>query len=146
MVAETAQASQSIDYVNLGTNLGILIGFIVAAVLGIKKGLKTFAKSGDAALKASGASVAAATILENQTLAMWSESNREVADALALVAEQMERLTFTIRDHEKMMVSHKDALYVNRDNMVALRPEFSDLRHQIERLRDAIDRDQRLRS
>lgn len=136
MLAIVPQAAQSLDYVSLATNAGIAVGFIVAMILGIKKGLDTFREKGDAAIKKHGATVAAATLLENQTLNEWSGSNREVANAL--------------QDLKDMLAEVRSALYHSRDTtreaseayarcIHETNRELAELRHQIEMLRNRIE-------
>lgn len=116
MVTEAAQTAQSLDLVALGTNLGILLGFIVAAILGIKRGIKLIGKGGKEAPNRS--HLAAATLLENQTLLLWSESNRDVREALDELKEQIGKNT--------------EALYSTRNGVGAAATELA---HQIELLR-----------
>ena len=113
-----AEAAHSLDYTSLATNVGIAIGFVVAAVLGIKKGLDTFKTKGEDAIKGHTANVAAAKLLENQTLNEWSESNCEVVRAL--------------QEHGRELVELRRAIYKHTDAM-------SELRHQVERVRDRMD-------
>lgn len=113
------EATQSLDLVSLGTNLGIFLGFIVAAILGLKRGLKLVGKT-EAAAK-SGTSL---SLVECQTLLFWTESNRAVAEALADVKSAI----YALRDS---MVSHA-SLTANHQR------ELAELRHEIELLRSQL--------
>ena len=108
------EVTQSLDVVTLASNFGILLGFIVAAALGIKKGLRAFARGDDRPAQR-GAHDAVAHLLENQTLREWSETNRAVIESLAQL---------------------KSTLYLHRDALATHGSELAELRHQVERLRD----------
>lgn len=129
MTAQASQVAASLDIPSLATNLVILCGFIAATIAGVWKGLKSI--KSDKSPTPAPPEFGAVKILENATLNEWSGSNKEVALAI-------DRLTQVTAAHRETMESHKAALYVNRDNMVILQAEFAELRHQIERLRDAL--------
>ena len=115
MIEAAEVASQPLDYAVLATNVGIFLGFIVAAILGIKKGLETFKSKTDEGSKRDGARVAAATILETQTLDFWSQSNTDMAEA--------------VRENTREIVELRRALYKHAEDM-------NEMRHQVERVRD----------
>lgn len=62
------------------------------------------------------------TILENTTILLWSESNRSVTEALEAVVSKLE--------------STVHAINYNTDAVREMCEDLTELRHQIERLRD----------
>lgn len=118
MIEAAEVASQPLDYAVLATNVGIFLGFIVAAILGIKKGLETFKSKTDEGSKQDGARVAAATLLETQTLDFWSQSNTDMAE--------------TLRECTREIVELRRAIYKHAE-------DTKELRHQVERVRDRMN-------
>lgn len=105
---------------------GVLIGSIITAWAGIRKAYRDLKKSesNPAIYPAASKEVVGATLLENYTLLMWSESNRSVVEALGDALEKINSLT--------------NAVNYNTDAVREGRDESKELRHQIERLRDKL--------
>lgn len=114
------EAAQSLDVVSLGTNLGIFLGFIVAAILGLKRGLKLIERT-EPRPSGSGSSL---SLVENQTLLFWTESNRAVAEALVDLRSAVFALRDTLSSHAHLMAAHER--------------ELTELRHEIALLRSRI--------
>jgi gas vesicle protein len=109
----------SLDWSSIGANIGVFLGAASALFIGIKSGLKKIAKGEiEPAPTATKKAVAAATLIETTSLLMWSESNRDVVDALNRV--------------ERTLTSMMERIDIIDD----LNKEARELRHQIERLRD----------
>lgn len=80
---QIVQAASTADLSALTANLAILVAFITAAIVGVSKGLKQFKNGDKRSLDAgSDTKIVAATLLENMTLNDWSQTNREVRDAV----------------------------------------------------------------
>lgn len=62
------------------------------------------------------------SILDTTTMLMWQESNRSVADALEATVEKLESVVHCIN--------------YSTESSRAMTKEISELRHQVERLRD----------
>lgn len=119
-----ANAAQSLDYVNLATNLGIFLSFVVAAVLGLKKGLKLFEKQ-ENELPEGPSKVIAASFVESATISLWTESNRSAV-------ESHDRLAEAVADLAEVIVKNTEAVYSARNK---ISEEVTSLSHQIELLR-----------
>lgn len=113
-------AAQSLDVASLGTNLGIFLGFIVAAILGLKRGLKLIDKTEEKVSK-SGSSL---SLVENQTLLFWTESNRAVTEALV----DLRPAVFALRDS---MLTHAQLMSLHEKEMAELRHEIALLRSRL---------------
>jgi len=89
------------DLTSIATNLGIFSLFIGAAVTGIWKALKNL-RSEEGSPEA-GHRVASAALVETTTIVMWSETNRDVTQALHRLCDQMTELTHQVeRLRDKM--------------------------------------------
>lgn len=102
-------SAASPDITAIVTNLGIFSLAIGAVVGGVWRGLKNVRKVGYSPDRPT-SQLAAATIMETTTLLMWSESNRDVCKSI-------DQLVDVLQDH---------------------RSEITELRHQMERLRDKL--------
>ena len=100
--------------------IGVLAAAIIVAYGGIRKALKDL-KSGETKVN-DRAEVVAATLMENTTLFMWSDSNHAVCAALGEVVDRLESVVNCIN------FSTEATRDMSRD--------IGELRHQIERLRD----------
>lgn len=90
MTTQTAlQAAAGVNLSTVAANLGIFITFVAVTVAGIYAGIK---KVKDGSADKTNQFVVAATILENQTLSNWSESNRSVVEALYSMRNEMREL------------------------------------------------------
>lgn len=97
------QIVSSPDFITITTNVGVFLaalGTVVAAIWTAVKKIKTLTPSDDPASKAK---FVGGSIMENHTLLMWSESNRDVIDAL--------------RDHQKEMMELRFAIVQLRDTL-----------------------------
>lgn len=96
---------------------GVLAAAIVSAFIGIRKAIKDLRKAEEAPLAGNNpaAKVIGATILESTTLLMWSESNRDVVEAIE---------------------SQTRAINYNTEALREVCRDLGETRHQIERLRD----------
>lgn len=102
-----AHSLQSVDWTTIGTNVGVFCAAASALFMGIKTGLKKISR-GEIAPTTDKSKVAGAMLVETTSMLMWSESNRDVVEAV-------NRLCDFIQDNTR---------------------EQTELRHQIERLRD----------
>lgn len=108
-------ATQSLDLVSLGTNLGIFLGFIVAAVLGLKRGVKIIDKTEAAPIGS------AKVTVDGQVLTLWSDASRNLADSLTELRNATNSLREALASHALLTLSHQR--------------ELAELRHEIELLR-----------
>jgi hypothetical protein len=81
------------DFVTITTNAGVFlaaIGTVIAAIWTAVKKIKTFEdpKSAD--------KVIGGSIMDNTTMLMWSESNRDVAEALRETQKELMELRFAV--------------------------------------------------
>jgi hypothetical protein len=97
--------------------IGVLGGAIVVAFKGIRSAIRDLKADEKASIEAvpGGAKILGATILEHTTLLMWSESNREVTEAIDQLTRAINYNTEAQRENGRSM---------------------SEVKHQIERLRD----------
>ncbi len=109
----------SLDWGTIGANVGAFLGAATALFIGIKSGLKKISK-GEVTPESSRTQIAGATLIETTSLLMWSESNRDVVEAL-------NRMT-------AVLTNVMDRVEIVDD----LTKEAIELRHQIERLRDKL--------
>lgn len=83
------------DFITVITNAGVFlaaVGTVIAAIWSAVKKIKTV----EGATENTATKVIGATILDNTTLLMWSESNRVVAEALRDHQREMMELRFAI--------------------------------------------------
>ncbi len=113
------QVASSVDWSTLGTNVGVFFAAASALFVGIRQGLKKISK-GEIAPSQEKKQIAGATLIETTSLLMWSESNRDVVEAL------------------NRTVSSLEAMMDRIDTIEELKKEAVELRHQIERLRDKL--------
>lgn len=106
------------------TYVGVLVVALVTAFAGIRKALRDLKKdergSSHLTKDPSVERLVGGTILETTTLLMWSESNRDVGEAVR-----------GLTDMVRMMCERIDIVD-------ELKSEAVELRHQIERLRDKL--------
>lgn len=89
------------DFIAIITNVGVLlaaVGTVIAAIWSAVKKIKSVETDSKSAAKVIGGA-----ILDSTTLLMWSESNRDVAEAL--------------RDHQREMAELRFAVMQLRDTM-----------------------------
>lgn len=99
-----SNAVTSPDLVTIITNIAVFVaaaGTTIAAIWGAVKKIKTALP--EQSSTASGVKALGATIMDNTTMLMWSESNRDVVDAL--------------RDHQKEMMELRFAVVQLKDAM-----------------------------
>lgn len=90
-----ANVATSPDFVTIATNAGVFfatVGTVIAAIWSAVKKIKTVGPDQPPTSK----QIIGATILENVTLLMWSESNRDVVEALGDHQKEMMELRFAI--------------------------------------------------
>lgn len=124
------------------TYVGVLAAALVAAWAGIRKALKDLDKTdgNKVVIAPTPQAFVGGTIMETTTLLMWSESNRDVTEAL-------QGLSVCFASNIKAIEGLPDEIGIRLDHVVnainyntsASRDvcrDLAELRHQIERLRD----------
>jgi hypothetical protein len=103
--------------------VGVFATAIIVAFGGIRKALKDIGAADKTATDSPTVHrTIGGTILENTTILLWSESNRSVTEALEAVVSKLE--------------STVHAINYNTDAVREMCEDLTELRHQIERLRD----------
>lgn len=100
----------SSDFVTIATNAGVFlaaVGTVIAAIWTAVKKIKSV--SGDES-KLPGAKLMGGAILDNTTMVMWSESNRDVAEAM--------------RDGITALHAHRDEMKELRFAMIQLKDKL----------------------
>lgn len=84
------------DFITIVTNVGVLLaasGTVIAAIWSAVKKIKTI---GDTANSPTASKVVSGMIIDNTTMLMWSESNRDVTEALREMHREMMELRFAV--------------------------------------------------
>lgn len=111
-------AAAALDLSSLTTNLVIFAAFISAAIGGIWSGLKKVRESVVSGPSSGKHTPLSGAMIEVVTLSDWSDSNREVAEAVKNLVE---------------------ATYALRNSMSDTSRDLADLRHAISELRHKIE-------
>lgn len=106
------------EIATLAPNIAVFVVAVIAAVAGVYQGLRNLKKESPPPTPGTSTFTAGA-ILDNVSMTLWSESNRTAAEAA--------------RDVVQSNTSLKASNYAVRD-------EIKELCHQIERLRDVMER------
>ncbi len=97
-----SNAVSSLDPISLITNIGVFLAAVGTVIAAIWSAVKKI-KSVEGADSKTAAKVIGGAILDSTTLLMWSESNRDVAEAL--------------RDHQREMMELRFVMIQLRDTM-----------------------------
>lgn len=128
--------------------IGILTAAIVTAYAGIRKAIKDLKgeaapgliNPGGSAVHSGVAGIVGGTIMETTTLLMWSESNRTVTEAVLAMREIIKAntdATLALPDElAEKLERVVNAINYNTEASREVCRDISELRHQVERLRD----------
>lgn len=132
--------------------IGVLATAVIVAFGGIRKALKDLKgepgkdgkmNPGGAAAHPGVQSIVGGTIMETTTLLMWSESNKQVAESAEHVKECIKANSKMLGDLpdkiEAAMDSVVNAINYNTEAQRSVCRDLSELRHQVERLRDKME-------
>lgn len=93
MAAEIAASSP--DFVAIATNVGVGIGFVAAAITAIWRAVKKL-KEAMPASNPTTSKVVGGMIMDHTTLLMWSESNKDVVEAMKDHEREMRELRYAL--------------------------------------------------
>jgi hypothetical protein len=88
----TAVASP--DFVTIATNVGVFLATVGAVVAAIWKTVKAIKVAGPEATTAT--KIVGGTILDNASIILWSESNRNVVDEVKALTREVVELRFAV--------------------------------------------------
>lgn len=111
------QASNPADIATLAPNIVVFVVAFIASIAGVYQALRNLRKQEEPGKGPS--TLQAGVILENVSMAMWTESNKAAAAAMAEVCKASDSL--------------KASNYAVRDQLI-------ENAHQMERLRDVMER------
>lgn len=132
--------------------VGVLATAVITAYAGIRKALKDLKGDGKPGLTNPGGpaigpavqSIVGGTIMETTTLLMWSESNREVAEAAEAVKSCIKANSEAIEclpdEIAVRLASVVNAINYNTEAVRDMVREFGETRHEVVRLRDSMER------
>lgn len=117
---------------------------IIVAYAGIRKALKDLKGSENKAAGPGVEKIVGGTIMETTTLLMWSESNKQVVEAVEDVLSCIKANTEAVENMPEEIASRlssvANAINYNTEAVRDMMREYSETRHEIVRLRDSMER------
>lgn len=95
--------ASSPDFVTIATNIGVFLAVAGTTIAAIWSAVKKVKAAFPESAQSTGQKVIGGAIMDSTTMLMWSESNRDVVDAL--------------RDHQKELMELRFAVTQLRDTM-----------------------------